>query len=482
MLTTQVQKLEPHLAQLGVDKTRFIRIVTNELQRNAALAECTAPSLFAAVLRSAELNLEPGPLGLAWFIPRRSNGVNQVTWQLGYKGIVELAARAGITIQTGVVHEGEHFVENLGTNASIEHRPHPNPEGKAIAYYAVATLPDGRKLHRVLSLKEIEERRKVGKTKLEAGKPWHDWPDMMARKTCILAMKGMLPLSAEMKVALQADEQVQTVELSGLKAVPEERALTAGGETVDRATGEIIEAPASGEGERSEAPQAAVVDVTPEPEEPTSEQAPAATPPHEANAAHTDQPAPARPTSDMIAMLERIAAEYGWDEHQTFISFAIDGWDDAALTFDHASAQLHLWASQIESWRRNRRARLASAAESRGVDLPKWLADRKLPLAGEIDARSAQSAIDQIEAMERSPANQPSQAEASSAPAAGSTVTQDPQIRAQFDAALSVLFQGPSARARFRDRFLLSCGVESNDDLTDAQLLAGIAKAKKETA
>jgi len=516
ILVDQAQKLRPHLQQLGVKEERFIRIVTNELQRNSALAECTPPSLFAAVLRSAELNLEPGPLGLAWFIPRRINGVNQVTWQLGYKGIVELASRAGITIQTGVVHEGEHFVETLGTNASIEHRPHPNPEGKAIAYYAVATLPDGRKLHRVLSLKEIDERRKAGRTKLEPGKPWHDWPEMMARKTAVLAMKGMLPLSAEMRVALQADEQVQTVGLSGLQTVPDAPALTAGGETVDRKTGEIIEQPspprgegsavsglsaggattestqdvaaadpehsAPEEGERSQrGAGAAVVDVTPEPE--TVEPAPNEQPPHEADVVtHTDDSAPARATSDQIDMLKMVADEYSWSPAQTFTSFGVDGWDDPSLTFDHATAQLHLWISNLERWRANRRSRLVSAAAARNIDLIKLLSDRELPLAGELDARTAQSLIDELEAVERPSANQPSKEEARSASTADSTGAQDPKVREQFDAMMSVSFAGNIARARYRDQMLAGLGVESLDDITNEQLRAEMVKLQKRTS
>jgi recombination protein RecT len=420
LLADQAQKLRPHLQQLGVNETRFIRIVTNELQRNPALGQCTPASLFAAVLRSAELNLEPGPLGLAWFIPRRVQGVDQVTWQLGYKGIVELASRAGISIQTGVVYEGEHFVEHGGTDARIEHRPDLNPKGQPIAWYAVATLPNKTKLHRVLNREEIEKRRKAGRTKFEAGKAWFDWYDSMARKTCILAMKSMLPLSAEMKVAFSADEQVQQVGLDGLKAVPDQPAQLRSGETVDRETGEIIETPPPEEqGSVASGPAADGATTDDEQLVAATDPQTQATGPGDGLGADT-RPAP--PSETQVELLRLMQAEFRFtDEASPYFNATLAGaaqFDFRPLGFDGAAEAIGHYATKIEEWRLNRRARLASIAGERNIDLQNLLIARDLAFAGELSAADAWALIDELE---QPPVNQPSTTEAASAPAADSS-------------------------------------------------------------
>jgi hypothetical protein len=177
-------------------------------------------------------------------------------------------------------------------------------------------------------------------------------------------------------------------------------------------------------------------------------------------------------------MIRAIAAERIWTEDQACGFLGIESFDDPALDFDVAADAIGHWLRNLEAWRNNRRERLARSSRDRGVDLPKLLAERKLPFAGELNARQAQELIDEIEQL---PANQPSTGEAASAPAADSSVEQDPSVRAQFDATMQVSFAGPSARARWRDKFLLQCGVDSIDALTDDQLRAGMAKAKKDT-
>ena len=81
-LMDQLDALVPQLTRITVDAKRadrMIRLVQTEVRRNPKLEQCDPRTLFGVTMTATQLNLEPGPLGHAYFIPY--NG--QVTLQLG---------------------------------------------------------------------------------------------------------------------------------------------------------------------------------------------------------------------------------------------------------------------------------------------------------------------------------------------------------------------------------------------------------------
>ena len=64
---------------------RLARIVTTEIRRNPQLMQCTRESLLGALMLSAQLGLEPGPLGQVYYIPynNRKQGVMECQFILG---------------------------------------------------------------------------------------------------------------------------------------------------------------------------------------------------------------------------------------------------------------------------------------------------------------------------------------------------------------------------------------------------------------
>jgi recombination protein RecT len=64
---------------------RLARIVTTEIRRNPKLLECTRESLLGALMLSAQLGLEPGPLGHVYYIPysNKKTGVTECQFILG---------------------------------------------------------------------------------------------------------------------------------------------------------------------------------------------------------------------------------------------------------------------------------------------------------------------------------------------------------------------------------------------------------------
>ena len=91
---------------------RFTRMVLSALSTNPKLAACTPKSFLGAMMSAAQLGLEPNtPLGQAYLIPYRNKGVDEVQFQIGYKGLVDLAYRSGEVevVQAQTVYENDKF-------------------------------------------------------------------------------------------------------------------------------------------------------------------------------------------------------------------------------------------------------------------------------------------------------------------------------------------------------------------------------------
>jgi recombination protein RecT len=86
----------------------------NAIRYNELLRQCTAESLVAALLLSAQVRLEPGPLGHVYLVPFKDTKARafNVVWMLGYVGIAELARRGGAAgLRAAVVWHGDEYVQ-----------------------------------------------------------------------------------------------------------------------------------------------------------------------------------------------------------------------------------------------------------------------------------------------------------------------------------------------------------------------------------
>lgn len=202
-----LEKLKPQIARAlpkQMDSDRFARIVMTTLRRTPKLMECDPQSLMAACMLSAQLGLEPGPLGHAWLIPYK----REVTFVLGYRGIIELARRSGeiVSIEAREVREADEFEFAYGLDARLHHVPALGDRGKPLYYWGLAKFKDGGHYFEVLSMDDIERHRASSAAKNSG--PWVDHYSAMARKTCIRSMAPYLPLSPEAARAVDADDGV----------------------------------------------------------------------------------------------------------------------------------------------------------------------------------------------------------------------------------------------------------------------------------
>lgn len=209
---------------------RLTRILMTEIRKNPKLGECSPASLMGAAMMCAQVNLEPGHLGQVYLIPRKNNraGVTEVNWQLGYKGMIELALRTGkvSSMMAKAVHDNDHFVHVDGFEPRFVHEiDYRNPRGDAFVYYSYARMADGVPAEpMVLTMDEIYEARELsdGYRYAESGPSnkggskkdsvWHKFESAMAKKTAVRRHWNWLPKSYEMVDAYSADESVITVD------------------------------------------------------------------------------------------------------------------------------------------------------------------------------------------------------------------------------------------------------------------------------
>lgn len=224
---------------------RFVRIALSAVSATPKLMECTQESLLGALLNSAQLGLEPNtPLGQAYLIPYG----NQCQFQIGYKGLLDLAYRTGDYqfIRAEAVHDGDEFSYSLGLDAELVHKPVLKDRGEAYAYYAVYKLNNGGYNFVVMSRDDVEaHRRKYSKARKS---PWDDNFDAMAKKTVLKQLLKYAPLKTDVARAVAEDSTIKRFdgtetdmsvvhdEFYDIEAVE----VQDDGYSVDKETGEIL--------------------------------------------------------------------------------------------------------------------------------------------------------------------------------------------------------------------------------------------------
>lgn len=216
-------------SQIGAD--RFNRICMSALTSNPALANCTPKSFIGAVLNSAQLGLEPNtPLGEAYLIPYKNHGVDEVQFQIGYKGMIQLARRSGeiALIKAQTVYEKDEFEYELGLDPKLKHVPAKGDRGRPVAYYAFYKTKDGDFDFEVDYRENIEKfARERSKSFGNKAMPWQQFFDEMAKKTMLKRVLKYAPMSTEISRKLATDSTIksfdETSEISAdMALVPDE--------------------------------------------------------------------------------------------------------------------------------------------------------------------------------------------------------------------------------------------------------------------
>lgn len=216
------EQMKPAIAQAipkHLTPDRLLRIATTSIRTNPKLKVCTPESLLGAVMQCAQLGLEPSILGHAYLIPYRNKNketgqfVDECQFQIGYKGLIELARRTGqiSSIMAQAVHQNDEFEYEYGIDEKLKHVPADGDRGPVVKYYSYAKFKDGGYSFMVMSRQDIMiHRDKFSKAKSYG--PWVDHFDEMAKKTVLKALMKYMPISVEFQRAVDQDETTKHFE------------------------------------------------------------------------------------------------------------------------------------------------------------------------------------------------------------------------------------------------------------------------------
>lgn len=205
---------------------RFTRITLSALSANPQLAQTTQNSFLGAMMTAAQLGMEPNtPLGQAYLIPFRNKGVLECQFQLGYKGLIDLAYRSGevTTIQAQVVYENDEFEYALGLEPQLKHIPAMSNRGEPIYFYAVFKTKDGGFGFEVMSVEDVKlHAQKYSQSFNSAYSPWKKNFEEMAKKTVLKKVLKYAPMKTDFARGLSADETIKHGVSDDMFSVPDE--------------------------------------------------------------------------------------------------------------------------------------------------------------------------------------------------------------------------------------------------------------------
>lgn len=209
-METEIKKALPSV----LTPERFTRIVLSALSTNPKLGECTPQSFLGAMMTAAQLGVEPNtPLGQAYLLPywNSRNNCYECQFQLGYKGLLDLAYRSGdiSVVQSQVVYENDEFSYSYGLEPQLKHIPAKADRGDPTHVYAVFRTQSDGYGYEVASIEDIRAHAQRYSKSFSNG-PWQTNFEEMAKKTVLKRVLKYAPLKSEFVRKLVQDETIKT--------------------------------------------------------------------------------------------------------------------------------------------------------------------------------------------------------------------------------------------------------------------------------
>lgn len=214
LLESRRPSLEALKAHEGVNLDRLIKLALFSITTTPALQRCSPGSLFAAIVRAADVGLEVGSaLEHAWLVPYGT----EADLVIGYRGYQHLMLQSGLVRNsaTQLVYDKDDFhFERSEDGDLLFHRPDLRDPGPPIGAYAIVRMKSGvahiewMNWRQIMAIKE----RALQHSKRRDASPWNTDEEQQARKTPLRRIAKWMPLSpaARQAVELDADADVLT--------------------------------------------------------------------------------------------------------------------------------------------------------------------------------------------------------------------------------------------------------------------------------
>lgn len=269
----------------GKKGEQFVTDVVTLVNNDPKLGKCDQVSLIASCLQAQTLKLSLNrSMGQAWIVPfeDRKLGRTMATFQIGYKGYVQLAIRSGqyrklnvLAIKEGELVRWDPLFEDIEVDLMTNEKE--RAKAPTVGYYAMFEYINGFRKAMYWSRERMQEHAlqysqayRTDQARGWANSFWSKDFDSMAIKTMLrqlIAKWGIM--SVEMQSALEADGKLADGSFADGNVLDAD--FAAAGEAVNQETGEVIEA--SPEKKRGRKPKEPAPEPAPEPEEEEEEEA-----------------------------------------------------------------------------------------------------------------------------------------------------------------------------------------------------------------
>lgn len=230
---------------VGKNFRSFLASVLDLFKSDKKMIMCNPKLVLTECMKAAMLGLPINRgLGFAWIIPYWNSKMNAYnpTFQLGYKGYIQLALRTNQyrTINCGKVLEGELKVSNKLTGELVFVEPTSN---KVVGYFAYLELLSGFKKSVFVSVEDIARHAKtyskslkeytidvlvtLANTNQTGGIGWSNDFSAMAKKTVLLKLlKEYGYLSIEMQNAISSETEEDVIDIPYEEKKDEEKVIS----------------------------------------------------------------------------------------------------------------------------------------------------------------------------------------------------------------------------------------------------------------
>ncbi len=207
-----IERMKPELVKsLGRPELveAFVRHYNTAIRLNPQLIDCTPESMLAALLLSAQVRLEPGPLGHVYLVPYK----RECVWMLGYTGILELARRServGALKARVVWNNDDYRYWEKDGDEHYELRPGDESERKSRELVIVSwkERAAGSWLRRAVECprSRVERAKAASPAARKQSGPWLTDETAMWAKTGVRFARPWLPLTTEAGYAVSMDD------------------------------------------------------------------------------------------------------------------------------------------------------------------------------------------------------------------------------------------------------------------------------------
>ena len=231
-LKNNIEKLGPQFKAAlpsHITVKKFTRVLMTAVSTNPTLAQANRTSLFAACMNLAQQGLLPDSREAAIVTFKNKDGDSIAQAMPMVAGILKKVRNSGelASITSQIVHKNDKFKFWVdGDGEKLEHEPLMfGDRGDRIGVYALAKTKDGALYVEVLTTQQVEAVKSSSRSAKYG--PWAGpFEDEMWKKTAIRRLSKRLPMSTDLTMTVESDDEMYDLPKAHVDSEPEKEKST----------------------------------------------------------------------------------------------------------------------------------------------------------------------------------------------------------------------------------------------------------------